>query len=119
MIECPVVILVGGQSTGKTRFYSEFTHSEYSRPTDRIHTNFVVYEGSVFILVDTPGNPNLRSSLDYSWSNVFQYVDVIVNFGYWSESEVYDTKTTSPKIITWSGDNQETMKRLHEYLQGR
>lgn len=116
MVECPVVILAGGQDTGKTRFYSEFTHSEYSRPTKSMQTNFYIGDGSIFILIDTPGNPNFRSSLDYSWDNVFGYVDIIVNFGKWSEKEVHGKKTTTPKMITWSGDNQETMIRLQNIL---
>lgn len=119
MISVPVIALVGGENTGKTAFYSQYTKSHYSHPTYSIDSNFVENNKTLLILVDTPGNRNFRSTLEYSWDNIFQYVDVILDFGNWSESEIYGDKKNNPKYMTWSGDNQETMKRIEEYLQGR
>lgn len=118
MLLSPVVILVGGPNTGKTKFYTEFTTSAYNHPTTQSIPSMMTITPPV-ILIDTPGNPNLRTPQEYSWQGIFQYADVILDFGNWSEDEILGTKQASPKYMTWSGDNQETLKRVQDYLQGR
>lgn len=116
----PVVVLVGGHSTGKSRFCSEFTGCYYYYPSSRTVPNIVFNSDPVFIVVDTPGIHNNRNIFEYSWQGIFRIADVIVDFGNWLESEIYGEKGNhNPKYMTWSGDNQETMKRIQEYLQGR
>ena len=117
MLLSPVVILVGGPNSGKTRFYTEHTNSVYHHPTTKSTPNIAMWITPSFVIVDTPGNPNVRNKFEYSWQGIFKYADVILDFGNWSEDEVYGTKDRSPKYMTWSGDNQETLTRLHEYLQ--
>jgi hypothetical protein len=119
MLQSPVVILVGGTNTGKTRFYTEYTNSVYHQYTNKSTPNVTMWITPGFVLVDTPGNQNLRNRFEYSWQGIFQYADVLLDFGNWSEDQVFGIKQTNPKYMTWSGDNQETMKRLREYLQGR
>ncbi len=72
-----------------------------------------------FVIVDTPGSEKYRNPQEYSWQGIFQYADVVLNFGNWSDNEIHGKKTTDPKFMTWSGDNQETLKRVRQYLQGR
>jgi len=117
MLLSPVVILVGGPNVGKTRFYTEFTTSAYHHPTTKSTPNVMLWNDPSFVLVDTPGNQNYRTSQEYSWQGIFRYADILLDFGNWSLDEIYGTKLTTPKYMTWSGDNQETMKRLQEYLQ--
>lgn len=119
MLISPVVLLVGGPSTGKTRFFTQYTNSAYSYPTTKSTPNVTLWSTPSFVLVDTPGQRADRNSLEYSWQGIFRYADVLLDFGNWSEDEVYGVKQINPKYMTWSGDNQETMKRLHEYLQER
>ena len=119
MLTSPVVILVGGPSTGKTQFYTEFTNSVYHHPTTKTTPNIAMWITPSFVIVDTPGNQNLRSPQEYSWQGIFKYADVILNFGNWLEDEIHGTKTVNPKYMTWSGNNTETLKRVQEYLQGR
>lgn len=115
-----VVILVGQHSSGKSRFCSEFTSSYYYWPTNRIVSNIVYDASPPFIIIDTPGLVNNRSKYQYSWQGVFGVADIVVDFGGWLESEVHgDRGTCNPKYMTWSGDNQETMKRIQDYLQGK
>ena len=118
MLEAPVIILVGGPNTGKTRFYTQYTNSSYHPYPDRMTPNITMWNTPSFVLVDTPGTQNFRNRYEYSWQGLFQYADILLDFGSWSEDEVYGVKKTSPKYMTWSGDNQETMKRIQEYLQG-
>ncbi len=117
MILSPVVILVGGPNTGKTTFYTQYTNSVYYHPTTKTTPNISILSNPTCVLVDTPGIHNLRNPHEYSWHGNFRYADILLDFGNWSENEIQGTKTTNPKYMTWSGDNEETMKRLHEYLQ--
>jgi GTPase SAR1 family protein len=119
MLLSPVVILVGGPNTGKTKFYTEFTTSAYHYPTTKSTPNITMWITPSFVLVDTPGTVNYRNQLEYSWQGIFKYADIILDFGNWSENEISGLKISSPKYMTWSGNNKETLKRLHEYLQGR
>jgi len=116
----PVIILVGGPSTGKTRFYTQFTTGLYSYPTAKITPNVALWSTPSFVIVDTPGIQNNRNKYEYSWQGIFRLADVILDFGNWSEDEISGEKgELNPKYMTWSGDNQETMKRIQEYLQGK
>jgi len=120
MLDCPVVMLVGGPSVGKTRFFTQYTNSAYSYPTSKSTPNVTLWSTPSCVLVDTPGSLNLRNQFEYSWQGIFQYADVLLDFGNWSEDEIYGNKIGhNPKYMTWSGNNEETMKRLHDYLQGR
>ena len=119
MLTYPVVILVGNSNTGKTRFYCELTNSLSYHPTTKCMFGVTSWIDDKYIIIDTPGTKQYRKPGDYSWENTFKHADIILDFGGWSEDEVYGVKTTSPKYMTWSGDNQETMKRIEEYLQGR
>lgn len=117
----PVVILVGGPSTGKTRFYKQFTSAVFpEHSTGQSTPRVAMYVTPTMVLVDTPGHSMFRNSYEYSWQGIFQFADVILDFGNWHEDQVFGTKPeTLPKYMTWSGDNEETMKRLQEYLQGK
>lgn len=117
MLSAPVVILVGGPNTGKTKFYIKYTNSNYYCPTTKSTPNVAFLATPSFVLIDTPGDSYYRNDYEYSWNGIFQYADVILDFGNWSEEEVFGTKQNNPKHMTWSGDNDETMKRLQEYLQ--
>lgn len=119
MLEAPIIILVGGQNTGKTRFYSQYTSSPYHPYTSKMTPNVVMWHTPSFVLVDTPGTKSFRNTFEYSWQGIFKDADVILDFGNWHEDEIFGIKQTSPKYMTWSGDNEETMKRIQEYLQGR
>lgn len=116
----PVVILVGGPNTGKSRFYTQFTSSVYSPSTSKSTPNVATQTNPAFVIVDTPGSVDKRNKQEYSWQGIFKLADVILTFGNWSESEIGGKKMGyNPKIIEWSGDNTETVKRIEEYLQGR
>lgn len=117
MLDCPVVMLVGGPSVGKTRFFTQYTNSAYSYPTMKSTPNITLWSTPSFVLVDTPGSVNNRNHLEYSWQGIFRYADVLLDFGNWSPNEIYGVKQHDPKYMTWSGDNEETMKRLQAYLQ--
>jgi hypothetical protein len=120
MLECPVVVLVGGPSSGKSQFFKTYTNSVYSNPTTKCTPNITLWLTPSFVIIDTPGYSGYRHLLEYSWQGIFQYADVILDFGNWSESEIYGNKMGyNPKYMTWSGDNEETIKRLREYLQGK
>lgn len=116
MLTSPVVVLVGGPNTGKTKFYTEFTTSAYHYPTTKLTPNVTMWITPGFVLVDTPGIPNLRNSQEYSWHGIFQYADVILDFGNWSEDEIHGIKDIEPMHMMWSGNNLETLKRLIDYL---
>lgn len=120
MLETPVVILVGGPSTGKTRFYTQYTTGVYYHPTTKSTPNIAMWSKPSFVIVDTPGIKNNRNKFEYSWQGIFRDADVLLDFGNWSESEIHGEKgKLNPKYMTWSGDNQETMKRIQQYLQGK
>jgi GTPase SAR1 family protein len=120
MLECPVVLLVGGPSVGKTRFFIQYTNSAYSYPTTKSTPNITLWSTPSFVLIDTPGQQANRNQFEYSWQGIFQYADILLDFGNWSEDEIYGNKIGyNPKYMTWSGNNEETMKRLQEYLQER
>lgn len=120
MFKSVIVILVGGSSTGKSKFYSKYTSSPYYPNTNKCTPNCVVYGHPSVVFIDTPGLPDYRNKFEYSWQGIFGVADVILNFGNWSESEIYGEKTkNTPLHMTWSGDDEETMKRLQEYLQTR
>jgi ribosome-interacting GTPase 1 len=115
-----IVVLVGGPSTGKTHFYTNFTSAAYHWPTVKITPNVAFYSEPSFVMIDTPGLINYRREEEYSWQGIFAIADVVVVFENWTEDEIYGKKLDhSPKFMTWSGDNQETLKRIQEYLQGR
>lgn len=115
-----VVILVGGVNTGKTQFYNQYTHGVAKPPTVKSTPNIAKFTQPSMVLVDTPGYVNFRNKYEYSWQGIFRQADVILNFGNWSEKEIYGEKLdVNPKMMTWSGDNSETMKRIEEYLQGK
>jgi len=111
MCRAPVVVLVGGPMTGKTRFFKHMTQGVYSFPT--MHIKCSLGKGGI-LFVDTPGERNYRKK-DYSWDDVFVNADVIVNFGDWSPSEIPGLRPLyEPKYLTWSGDDEETMGRILE-----
>jgi hypothetical protein len=114
----PVVILVSGANTGKTNFYKRYTQALTNSPTVKSTPNVTINTQPTMVLVNTPGNRNFRNIFEYSWQGIFRSADVILDFGGWSDTEIYGQKFTSPKYMTWSGDDEETMKRLEEYLQG-
>lgn len=119
MIESKVIVLVGDPNVGKTKFFSKYTNSLYRWPTVQSIPNAVIYNEISMIFYDTPGNRQNRNKYEYSWQGIFRNADVILDFGGWWEDQVFGEKgTKNPKYMTWSGDDEETMKRLHEYLQG-
>lgn len=116
----PLVVLVGGPATGKTRFFKELTNVYAEWPTRRISPMILVESKPNFFIIDTPGFWVDRNKFTYSWQGIFQHADVILDFGNWLDTEIYgDKPSTSAKYMTWSGDNQETFKRIQQYLQGR
>lgn len=120
MLEAPVIILVGGPNTGKSRFYTQFTTGVYYHPTTKITPNIALWSTPSFVIVDTPGIQSNRNKYEYSWQGIFRLADIILDFGNWSDSEIFGNKLNcNPKYMTWSGDNQETMKRIQQYLQGK
>jgi hypothetical protein len=120
MLNKPVVVLVGGPSTRKTSFYNEFTTGCYHYPTTTCNLSITCWDDYGIIIIDTPGQRHYRLPYDYSWEGVFKHADIILDFGNWDPDEIHGEKLTyDPKYMTWSGDNQETMKRLYDYLQER
>lgn len=118
MLKRLVVVLVGGPSTRKTSFYNQYTTGCYHYPTTNCNLGITSWEDNGIILIDTPGQRHYRLPYDYSWEGVFKYADIILDFGNWDISEIYgDIKNHKPHYMTWSGDNQETMKRVCDYLQ--
>lgn len=115
-----IVVLVGGPSTGKTHFYTNYTSAAYHWPTLKITPNVALYSEPSFVIIDTPGIKQHRNQYDYCWKGIFDIADIILDFGNWSEDEIYGEKPEkTPKYMTWSGDNIETVKRIQQYLQGR
>jgi len=114
----PIVVLVGGPSTGKTNFFRKFTGAFGSRPSIQCTPNPTMYPFASCVMIDTPGHKQYRNKFEYCWEGIFKHADIILNFGEWSESEIFGEKGSyNPKHMTWSGDNDETMKRIAEYLQ--
>jgi ribosome-interacting GTPase 1 len=103
----PVVILVGGPNSGKSRFYTQFTSSVYRPTTTKATPNVAMNSNPAFVIVDTPGTVNKRNPKEYSWQGIFKLADVILDFGNWSESEILGKKLGyNPKYIRWSGDKE-------------
>jgi hypothetical protein len=116
----PLVVLVGGVSRGKTRFFEELTNLQGPRPTMAITPPILVDCQGSFFVVDTPGFKPNRRKYEYSWQGIFRDADVILDFGEWSDDEIYGERFNNyVKYMTWSGNNQETVERIQEYLQGR
>ena len=116
----PIVIVVGGPKTGKTNFYKKYTFVSPNYITIKCTPNVTLHTNPGMVLVDTPGVPEWRNKFEYSWQGIFKLADVILNFGNWSENEIYGIKgNLNPEIMTWSGNDEETMKRLTDYLQER
>lgn len=119
-MKTPIVVLVGGPNTGKTQFYEQYTCVLPNKYTIKCTPNLTRHTTPGMVLIDTPGVSEYRHKAVYSWDCIFKDADVILNFGNWSESEIYREKENqNPKMMTWSGDNAETMKRLTDYLQER
>lgn len=113
----PIVILVGGTSTNKTKFYTHFTRGYYTYPTTRVKCGVTIKTPSI-VLVDTPGRIEFRNKLEYSWDCIFRDVDVIVNFGDWGINEVYGIIPKDiPSIVNGSEDFETTMKQIADKLQ--
>ena len=53
----------------------------------------------------------------YSWDGMFYNADLIVNCGGWSPSYVQGIQRKAVPIITWSGDDPETVQRILRNLQ--
>lgn len=56
-----------------------------------------------------------KSDISAEWSGILGTADVIVNYGDWSPSKDRSRCKKVP-IITWSGDDKETMTRIMAYL---
>lgn len=112
------IILVGGPLTHKTEFHTKFTKSVYETPTKNYICNILTTNGHLIVLIDTPGKKEYRNSKDYSWQGLFQNVKLIVNFGNWTLDEISGIEPSKlPHILTWSGNHDETMKRIIDSLQ--
>jgi len=53
----------------------------------------------------------------YSWNGMFANADLIVNCGGWEPSYVQGIPSKSVPIITWSGNDLETVERILRNLQ--
>ena len=117
-MDAKVVILVGGPNSGKSLFYTQYTSSDYRPSTSSSTPNATTKTNISFVIVDTPGTVNKRNREEYSWQGIFKLADIIVDFGNWSESEIYGKKgNCNPKYIKWEISNEDTLKRIEEYLQ--
>lgn len=108
------VVLVGASGSGKTRFWHQFTNGYYSYPTTQTKTSITNHG---FLLVDTPGQKGFRQ--EYSWDKLFVDATCIVVFdGLWTLGEIEGVRPEDAvdRILTWSGDNEETMTRILEFL---
>lgn len=115
MDRAPIVILVGGSGTGKTKFFRTFTRSYYSFPSTR---SYGAPSHTGVLLVDTPGTIEYRNPMEYSWDSpgIFSLADLIVNFGHWNESEIAG-KSRGVPILDHVGDYDGTMNRILHTLQ--
>jgi hypothetical protein len=57
------------------------------------------------------------SSHYYSWNGMFANADLIVNCGGWDLSYVQGIQRKAVPVITWSGDDLETVQRILRILQ--
>jgi len=114
----PVVILVGGTECQKTKFYSHFTGGIYIFPTTKTNIRSTINTLPTIVLVDTPGLHENRNPYEYCWEGVFRLATIILNFGNWSDKEVYGVRPAKmPIMMTWSGDHDETMERIMSTVQ--
>ncbi len=108
------VVLVGSSGSGKTHFWHQFTGGYYSYPTKITKTSLTNHG---ILLVDTPGQKEFRQ--EYAWDKLFADAVCIVVFdGHWCIDEIEGSRPADAldKILTWSGDNEETMCRILEFL---
>jgi hypothetical protein len=113
----PIIILVGGTGSNKTKFYTHFTRGYYTYPTTRVKCGVTIKSPSS-VIIDTPGRIEFRNKLEYSWDCIFKDADVIVNFGDWSVNEVYGIMPEElPYVVNASSDFEMTMKEIADKLQ--
>jgi hypothetical protein len=114
MPSATVVILVGGPNAAqKTAFYNMFTGG--NSLGDRTNIRTTINTVPTIVLVDTPNNLAHRNPYEYCWEGIFHMGHIVVNFGDWTYNEVYGTRPPSsrmPIMMTWSGDNNETINRI-------
>ena len=53
----------------------------------------------------------------YSWDGMFVNADLIVNCGGWNDTYVRGIPRKAVPVITWSGDDLETVQRILSILQ--
>lgn len=108
----PVVVLVGGQNThAKNVFYRLFTDDTKHSIGTTLNTEPLI------VLANTPSDFENRDPNEYSWDGIFKFADVIVNFGNWKPEDIAGVCAFNPVHITWSGDHDETMKRIIDIVQ--
>ena len=66
-----------------------------------------------FITLITPPQP---SDCKYTWDD-FSNTNLVVNCGGWSSARIPGIPKKDLKIITWSGDDLETVQRILRELQ--
>lgn len=66
-----------------------------------------------FITLITPPQP---SDCKYTWDD-FSNTNLVVNCGGWSSARIPGIPRKDVKIITWSGDDLETVQRILRELQ--
>ena len=66
-----------------------------------------------FITLITPPQP---LECKYTWDD-FMNTDLVVNCGGWSHTMIPGIPKKDVKIITWSGDDHETVQRILRELQ--
>ena len=66
-----------------------------------------------FITLITPSQP---AECKYTWDD-FSNTDLIINCGGWSYTMIPGIPRKDIKIITWSGDDLETVERILRELQ--
>ena len=116
-IYTPIVVLVGGTSTGKTHFYSKYGCTAYHFPSVKCGVRICPHVDGMPILVDTPGLIEHRDHDDYSWQGYFYFADLIINFGNWEEKEVYGVKTRDIPTVSYSGDDEKTMEAIVKFFK--
>lgn len=114
MLKNPVVLLVGGPDTGKTKFYSHYTKAYFYHPTKHIKAGIRIVSPGM-VLVDTPGAKENRDST-YCWRS-FCDADLIVTFGNWDISEINGEIPKEIPILSACQTEEDTMKRIVEKLQ--
>jgi len=116
-IYAPIVVLVGGTATGKSTFYSKYGSTAYHFPSVKCGVRVCPYVEGMPILVDTPGLLQYRDHDEYSWQGYFYFADLIVNFGNWSEKEVYGTKHKDIPIVDYSGNPEDMIAKIIEFFK--